>query len=173
MRHLIASLVLAATLGLAAAAGTVSIVDDGFDYADTGIESAYVQLDYSSGRLQLTLSDEPLANTLPAIAVTVPDPVGVDRKGNDILPKFADLDAIGIWKVGRDVAGFSVLHRDTDLDELADAYVALMKQMGFSATLESRSMNGAVYRFDQGGETIRAVFDNEGGRTVEAYLRFL
>lgn len=166
------SLVLVGVVGFVGA-GAVVVNDAAFDYADTEVASAYLQLGYEDGRLQLTLSEMALEGVLPGVAVEVPVPERVDSRGNDILPDFFDLGSIETWKSGRDLVGFSVLHESTRLDEVTASYLAEMERLGFEAVLQGENMNSTTYLFTQGDERVRAVFDNEGMGVVRAYLRFL
>lgn len=169
---LLSSLTLAATLAFASAAGTVAIDDGGIDYADSDIESVFVQFDFAGGELQLTLVDAAMG-ALPSVQTWVPEATATDWRGDAILPTLADLDNIELVELGRDAVGFTLLHQETDVDALAASYREALGALGFEATLEHEGMNSATYTFTQGDETLRAIFGNEGYGMVEAYLRFL
>ncbi len=171
MKTFLVSLALAASLGLASA-GNVSLNDGGFDYADTDIETAYLEFAYQQGDLAITLSDEPLDGSLPAIMVTVPWPNVSASRGSDILPEYEDLGNTAWVNWGRDLIGFTVTHENAELDVVVTDYLEVMGTLGFDVALENDSMNSETYLLTQGGETIRAIFANSGHH-VTAYLRFV
>jgi hypothetical protein len=172
MRKLIVMLMIAAFAGLASASSFVFDVAS-FDYSDTDIESAYVQLDMVDGQIRFTFSDTELDSDMPTIVTSVPEPIETDRHGDDILPTFADLGAIEQLKAGRDTVGVFLLHEGTDIDALSECYLTALTDLGFEVTLEHEGMNSATYTFTHGDEVLRVIFDNEGGGTVEAYLRYM
>lgn len=157
----IGSIIMAGFVNAGSNPATVTVNDANFDYADTDLETGYLELAYD-GELQLTLSSSKLSGDLPEIVVTVPELDGEDIFGNDNVAELADIDEIELLDYGRELKGFEVLHPDQSLANVANGYIDSLAALGFTARLEPSTANTQIVVF-MGEQSYRAVFNFQGG----------
>lgn len=167
MKKLVIALSLAtlSLFGMASAANgfVVTIDDSGFDFADTDIDTAYIDFAANDGELQLTISSTKIDTSLPTVSVTVPDLPGTDIFGNDLLPSLENLGKnITLIHTGRSVTGLDITYSDATPEAVIAAYMSILSQAGFEATPQLMTTNVFSYTLDNGSQQLRTVFRNDG-----------
>jgi hypothetical protein len=172
-RFLIVILALAtAVMGLALARDMVffTVDDTGFDYTDTEIEEAYLQLAFKEGNFEVMFGDSEMEAALPAISITVPKRVDTDDYGNEtVTTALKDLIGIEWYESGSEILGFEVTHADVDLETVSDAYFAAFEAAGFAMVEETTDTNLVACVFGDGVYQLRTVLTRRG-QDIVAYL---
>ncbi|UCH27747.1 MAG: hypothetical protein JSV66_08940 [Trueperaceae bacterium] len=172
-RFLIVILALAvAVMGLAFADNMVFFTfdDTGFDYTDTEIEEAYLQLAFKEGTFEVLFSDAEMEAALPVISIVVPKRVETDDYGNEtVITDLRDLRGIEWYDSGSEVLGFKVTHPDMRLRDVSAAYFAAFEMYGFELVEETTGANLIACVFGDGVYQLRTVFTRHG-EDIVAYL---
>jgi hypothetical protein len=153
--------------GSALAARIPLMIDDSFDYTDTGVDTTNLSLSYDAGELVFHLGAD-ASSGLPVVEVgTYP------RFDDGEVPADAflagELPGVELDLRGANLFAAGFAHEAGSLAEVVDAYVSELSDLGFTAELQSSDGNVVVYQFVSGSDSLRGVFTATatGGR---AYL---
>lgn len=170
-RFILGIFITAAALVGVATAQNLIIDDSSFDYSDTDIETAYLDMQRTdAGDLVILFSDTDMGSVLPSVAVTVPDAAGTDIFGDDRTADAADIDEVDFLAAGNVGLAFQVTHEDTLVRDVSEAYLEALAGLGFTATPISETTNLRVVELDDGQLQLRAVFRNVGAGDVTARI---
>lgn len=159
----------AALVGVTAAQNLI-IDDSGFDFSDTDIETAYLDMQRTDNGLVIIFSDTNLGSILPPVAVVVPKVAGDDIFGEDRVADLGDIDEVDFMAAGNTGLVFEAIHEDTVVRSVSNSYLEVLEGLGFIATPISERTNLRVLELDDGSLQLRAVFRNAGGGNVLAHL---
>lgn len=157
---------LVASVSLAAA--PIQIDDSQVDYSNSDLETAYLTLSESSGKLTVSLSDAATgAHALPVDMTDVPIVKGTDFFGDTkYYGVLTDSGSpVTLTLVGNVPYGIGVTHWDVSLDEAVDAYVAGLAAAGDPTTVE---LDG-TYAVVTSGSGVRIVLQDVFNG-VKAYI---
>jgi len=165
MKHLLINLFIIglSTLAFAQSPFTVKFNDSGFDYyakGKDGVRTGYVQLGYAAGALTVSLSDAPSPLKIEYAQIKQ----AKDANGTKIAwKKGAIVDRVHAFSLADGLKqGVSILHKNSYLANVKNAYDAALSQLGFTGSTEANYPNTEVDIYKNSEGSIRVVFTREG-----------
>lgn len=153
--------------------------DEGFDYSDSDLETAYVTLAKNDeGGLEIDFSSVEPENAVAT--VDVEDQVqGYDTDDSTEVfwqesalatnPTAANtLEGVDLAFAGNEFQRVTLMHEGQNFDVVQENYLTALQELGFTPTpveQEGPVANVDIYTLESGGETLRVLFVNQGTDT--------
>jgi hypothetical protein len=158
--------------------------DEGFDFSDSGLETAYVTLAKNDdGGLEIDFGSEEVEGAVAT--VDVEDQVqGYDTsdstevfwiesslRANALAAN--TLEGVDLDYRGNEFERVTLVHADQTYKEVQESYMAALEGLGFTLTPEEQALesNVDIYTLESAGETLRVLFVNQGADTQVTFVQ--